>query len=221
VKDNGIGLKSEDSKYIFESFRQGEEGTTKKYGGAGLGLTLSKGIVDNLGGRIWYEHNDEGHGSIFYVQIPLIPSTENKVKKSQNFVNQMEGKYNWQGKKILVVEDSNMAYELIVKLLKGTEAEFSQEVDGYKAIERCKKDSTIDLVLMDIQLPFLDGYEATKRIKQIRPKLPIIAQTANAMLDDRKKALDAGCEDYIAKPIDRMELADKINNLFFKVKEQS
>jgi signal transduction histidine kinase/ActR/RegA family two-component response regulator len=217
LKDTGIGLSEHEHKYIFDSFRQGEEGTTKKYGGAGLGLTLSKGIVENLKGQIWCE-SDKGNGSVFYVQVPFKPAMEKRDKKSKDFSMQIKEQYNWQGKKILVVEDSHMAYELITKLLKGTGAEFTLEKDGLKAIERCKNDENLDLVLMDIQLPFLDGYEATRRIKEIRPELPIIAQTANAMLDDRRRALEAGCEEYIAKPLDRIELADKINKLLYEFK---
>ena len=219
VKDTGIGLSKSEYKYIFESFRQGEEGTTKKFGGAGLGLTLSKGIVDNLKGKIWCE-SSKGNGAEFYVQVPFKTSSKHKIRKSRDFESQMEDQYNWDNKNILVVEDSQMSYELITKLLKGTGAVFSLETDGLRAIERCRSDQSIDLVLMDIQLPYLDGYEATRKIKEIRPDLPIVAQTANAMLDDRKKALESGCEDYIAKPLDRMELAEKINKLLFKIKNE-
>lgn len=218
VEDTGIGLSNYGYDYIFESFRQGEEGTTKKYGGAGLGLTLAKGIVENLNGEIWAESNQD-RGSIFKFQIPLIPSARNKAEKTGAVGNELEEMYNWEGKKILVVEDSNMAYELITKLLRGTGAEFTLEVDGYKAVERCSNDESIDIVLMDIQLPFLDGYEATRQIKKIRPNLPVIAQTANAMLEDKRKAWEVGCEDYIAKPLDRIELAEKINNLLFRLKK--
>ena len=120
---------------------------------------------------------------------------------------------NWEGKTILIVEDSRMAYDLIKKLLKGTNATFDLENDGKSAVERCIKDESIDLVLMDIQLPFVDGYNATMKIKEKRPQLPIIAQTANAMSDDRKKAFESGCNEYIAKPLDRKELKEKINKL--------
>lgn len=219
VKDTGIGFTEQEYEYIFDSFRQGTEGSNRKYGGAGLGLTLSKGIVENLNGKIWAV-SDNSKGSIFYFQIPFIAPTTKENKKSRTFDAQMKEQYNWGRKKILVVEDSNMAYELITKLLKGTGADFILEADGFKAIERCEKDSSIDLVLMDIQLPFIDGYEATRRIKEIRPDLPVIAQTANAMMDDRKNALDAGCEDYIAKPLDRIELAEKINKQLFKLKTE-
>ncbi|MFW6094912.1 MAG: response regulator [Bacteroidota bacterium] len=217
VKDTGIGFTEKEYDYIFDSFRQGKEGSNRKYGGAGLGLTLSKGIVENLNGKIWAV-SDNSKGSIFYFQIPFITPTNKENKRSRTFDAQLKEQYNWDGKKILVVEDSYMAYELITKLLKGTGAEFLLEADGFKAIERCEKEPSIDLVLMDIQLPFIDGYEATRRIKEIRPGLPVIAQTANAMMDDRKKALEAGCEDYIAKPLDRIELAEKINKQLFKIK---
>ncbi|MFO8234197.1 MAG: response regulator [Bacteroidales bacterium] len=218
VKDTGMGFTNEEYKEMFDSFRQGREGTNRRLGGAGLGLTLSRGIVENLNGKIWAVAN-EGNGSVFYFQIPFLPPTKKENKKSGAFELKIEEQYNWSGKKLLVVEDSYMAYELITKLLKGTGAEFSLESDGYKAMERCEKDLDIDLVLMDIQLPFIDGYEATRRIKEIRPNLPVIAQTANAMMDDRKRALEAGCEDYVAKPLDRIELAEKINNLLFRIKE--
>lgn len=214
VKDQGIGIDHKQREQIFDRFRRVNHVNTRKFEGAGLGLALSKGIIDNMNGKMWLE-SQYNKGADFYFQIPLIPSGEQKQDSHSKVQFTSEKAFNWAGKKILIVEDSRMAHELIKKLLRGTHAEFELETDGKSAVERCKKDESIDLVLMDIQLPFVDGYTATRQIKETRPDLPVIAQTANAMSDDRNTALQAGCDDYIAKPIDREELSEKIDTLLF------
>ncbi len=119
--------------------------------------------------------------------------------------------YEWPNKTILIVEDAIVSYELIRKFLKNTKAKFLHVADGEQAVDLCRKNNNIDLVLMDIQLPIMDGLEATSRIKEFRPDLPIIAQTANTMNDDKPNILNAGCDDYVSKPINRQELYEKID----------
>ena len=109
--------------------------------------------------------------------------------------------YNWEDKTFLIVEDNASNYDLLATFLRRTGAALIWVKDGHEAIEMCKKREGIDIVLMDIQLLALNGYEATRIIKETRPNLPIIAQTAYAMAGDREKSLDAGCDDYLAKPI--------------------
>ena len=117
----------------------------------------------------------------------------------------------WSGKTILIVEDSVVSYRLLTKFLKDTRVKFLYASDGEQAVNICKSNELIDLVLMDIQLPVLDGLEATNQIKKCKPELPIIAQTANAMDDDKSKIIAAGCDDYVSKPINRLELLQKIH----------
>lgn len=183
--------------------------TGRVNGEAGIKLSIASGITEKMDGDLDVT-SSEGYGAEFFCRLPLLqPSSQfNFERESTSFDY---GEYDWSGKTIMVVEDSQMAYKLIKKLFEDTRAEFVLEMDGIKALERCKNDESIDLVLMDIQLPMMDGYESTRKIKNIKPNLPIIAQTANALSDDREKAINAGCDDYIAKPIDRLELATKIN----------
>jgi CheY-like chemotaxis protein len=112
-----------------------------------------------------------------------------------------ENSYNWQGQTILVVEDDFSSFLFMEALIKKNGANMLHAKDGEIAVEMSRKNPDIDLVLMDIQLPKLDGYEATKKIKKIRKNLPVIAQTAHAMEEDRKLCLESGCDDYISKPI--------------------
>ena len=119
--------------------------------------------------------------------------------------------YEWPNKTILIVEDAIVSYELITKFLKKSKVRFLHVTDGEQAVELCKKNDEIDLVLMDVQLPIMDGLEATRQIKAFKPNLPIIAQTANTMYDDKLNIINAGCDDYISKPINRNELSEKID----------
>ena len=211
VKDTGIGLTDEDKRIIFERFRQVDDKSTRRYGGSGLGLTISKGIVENLGGKIWVETEKEA-GSTFYFTVPLnLVNTEQSNKNIK--IDHRE--FVWLGKTILIVEDSSVSYELLTKFLKEAKVNFLHATNGEQAVDMCKNNDNIDLVLMDIQLPLMDGLEATCLIKEVKPGLPIIAQTANAMDDDRPNIIAAGCDDYVSKPINRIELLQKIN-LFLK-----
>ncbi|MCK5170487.1 MAG: response regulator [Bacteroidales bacterium] len=117
----------------------------------------------------------------------------------------------WPGKTILIVEDSVVSYRLLKKFLKDTQVKFLYASDGEEAVNICKNNEQVDLVLMDIQLPILNGLEATNQIKKCKPELPIIAQTANAMDDDKPNIIAAGCDGYVSKPINRLELLQKID----------
>jgi len=217
VQDTGIGLAPYERDIIFERFRQVDDKTTRKYGGAGLGLFISKGIVENMNGKIWVESKKENReenkpgGSTFYFSVPLkiIETTHASVKKQEKI-------FMWPGKTILIVEDARISYELLTKFLKDSQVNFVHAENGEQAVELCRNKHPIDLVLMDIHLPMMDGLETTRQIKQYNPDLPVIAQTANAMDEDRKNIIEAGCDDYIAKPINKYDLMEKIN-YFLKI----
>lgn len=212
VKDTGIGMSDVDKEIIFERFRQIDDKTTRKYGGSGIGLTVSKGIVENLQGKIWVE-SQKGVGSSFYFTIPFKPIKIKKQKVSEDLNHK---NFAWPGKTILIVEDSAVSYELLTKFLRDAEVSFLHASDGEQAVELCKNNTDIDLVLMDIQLPIMDGLEATSIIKKDKPTIPIIAQTANAMEEDEPNIMSAGCDNYISKPINRLELLQKIDKYLNK-----
>ena len=120
--------------------------------------------------------------------------------------------YNWENKTFLVVEDEESNFKLIQAVLRKTKAKIIWVTDGKHAVEECMNNDEIDIVLMDIKMPIMDGFEATRQIKKFNKNLPIIAQTAYAMVEDRENSLIAGCNDYVSKPIDIPEFLKKISN---------
>ncbi|HSH52606.1 MAG TPA: ATP-binding protein, partial [Bacteroidales bacterium] len=203
VKDTGIGLDDKYQDIIFERFRQIDEGATKKYDGAGIGLSIAQKLTQLLNGKIWVE-STLGKGSTFYVKLPFI-----KDNKEQTFVDPK--KFNWKDKIILVAEDKKINFDIIKEMLSITNVHIIWAKNGQEAIEIVKSNKDIDLILMDIQMPVMDGYETTKKIKKINTDMPIIAQTAYALPQDSFKCIDAGCDDYIAKPISIDLFLNKIN----------
>lgn len=216
VKDTGIGLSKYECDIIFERFRQIDDSSTRRYGGSGLGLSISKGVIETMQGKIWVE-SEKSQGSTFYFSIPyLIPK---KGSNAEILQKKLTAEYNWERYTILIVEDARISYELLVKFLENTKVSILHAVDGELAVKICTENDHIDVVLMDIQLPVMDGLEATRLIKKVKPSLPIIAQTANAMIDDQRIINEAGCDDYIAKPISKSELLEKINKFIIKINQ--
>lgn len=212
VENSGLGFTSSEYSDLFHFFRRKAKMMSRSPAERQMELILAGEIIHHMKGEIHAESKEQG-GTRFILKLPFtpLPGTGNTIGSKES--GEEETVYDWTGKTILVVEDSKMAYELIEKMFSNSGATFDLEPDGIKAVERCKGDDTIDLVLMDIQLPLMDGYKATREIKKIRPGLPIIAQTANALAGDRKKAREAGCDEYIAKPIDIDEMGDKIDQI--------
>ncbi len=207
IKDSGIGLPPNKVEVIFERFRQAEESSTKEYGGTGLGLTISKKLVELLGGAIWVE-SVVNEGSVFYFTLPNIPVTRNiKVKTPKK----KQEVFDWSGKKILVVEDEYSNFELVEATLFQTKVEIIHATNGKEAVDICRQRDDIDVVLMDMRMPVMNGYEATEIIKAEKKDLPIISLTAYAMAEDRQKSMMAGCDDYISKPIIPMKFIEIIN----------
>ena len=202
VKDTGIGIPKERQKAIFERFVQADIEDKMAYQGAGLGLAISKAYVEMLGGKLWVE-STEGKGSTFYFTLPYVVEPEHHVKESslENKSAQLDKKL-----RILIVEDDQTSEQLLTIALKNFSKEFLNAKTGKEAIEICRNHPDIDLILMDIQMPVMNGYEATEKIRQFNKEVVIIAETAFALSGDREKALEAGCNDYISKPIDKKEL---------------
>lgn len=207
VKDTGIGIPKEKMNLIFDRFRQADDSHTREFGGTGLGLAISKNIAHLLGGKI-HVVSSVGKGSVFYFTIPLIAvktPTQITTKGDSKEIN-----FSWQDKILLIAEDVQSNYHLLETLLKKTGINIMWVKNGLKAIEMTKKTKGIDLILMDIQMPVLSGYEATKEIRKTHKDLPIIAVTAFALEGDKEKILNAGCDNYISKPIRSKELYSKM-----------
>jgi hypothetical protein len=218
VKDTGIGIPENQKELIFERFRQGSESYNRNYEGSGLGLSISKSYVEMLGGSIWVE-SEEGKGSTFYFTIPY-HSVEEENTEIKNVVPAELKEVQMKNLKILIVEDDEVSYSLLTRILQNISKKVLHEITGIKAIETCRNNPDLDLVLMDIKMPQMDGSEATRQIRQFNKDIVIIAQTAYAFADDNEKAIEAGCNDYIAKPIDKTLLYDLINKHCNKQNEQ-
>lgn len=204
VEDTGIGIDPKYHQLIFDRFRQVEMSMSREYGGAGLGLSISKAFVELMGGKIWVE-SELGKGSRFYFTIPY--STDYyEIKQAPNVTKKnIDLSY----KSILIAEDEETNFLYLNELFVDTGAIVHRAVNGLEAINICKKHPEIDLVLMDIKMPVMNGLDAMKKIKSFR-KVPVIAHTAYALAGDKEKFIQAGCDDYIAKPFKGHELMEKI-----------
>ncbi|SNR70499.1 PAS domain-containing hybrid sensor histidine kinase/response regulator [Lutibacter flavus] len=199
VKDHGIGIPKERQKAIFKRFIQADIKDTMARQGAGLGLAISKAYAEILGGKIWVESEKE-KGSTFYFTIPYKTRFKPKTK-STNIVTNEELDHKIKKLKILIVEDDEASDLLISIMLENINREILHANSGFEAIEICKKNLDLDLILMDIKMPVMDGYEATNKIREFNNNSIIIAQTAYALEGDKEKALKSGCNEHISKPI--------------------
>jgi two-component system CheB/CheR fusion protein len=207
VEDSGIGVAADKINVIFERFRQAEESLSKNYGGAGLGLAISKSLVELMGGRIWV-NSEPGKGSKFIFTLPLSVLAFNDLV-TEAAIN--ERNLSWTEKKILVVEDDEFSRLYMEELFTSQGMDCFYAGTGTEALEIFRSKPRIDLILMDIRLPDINGLELTKIIKAENPELPIIALTAYAMEDDKRRCMEAGCDDYISKPVFKEPLIEKIN----------
>ncbi|MFA6618298.1 MAG: ATP-binding protein [Candidatus Neomarinimicrobiota bacterium] len=214
VKDTGVGISKEKLEIIFDRFIRVGNDEEFFSEGSGLGLSITKAYVEMLGGKIWAK-SEVGTGSQFYFTIPF--KTANNML-SDNEATGAETKYQINplvsGLKILIAEDDDTADELLSILIKNISKEILHTKSGLKAVELCRNNSDIDIILMDINMPEMNGYEATRKIREFNKKVIIIAQTAYALTGDHKKSLEAGCNAYISKPINKDELMALIQKYF-------
>jgi PAS domain S-box-containing protein len=208
VKDSGIGIDKNQQAIIFERFRQGSESNDRGYEGSGLGLSIAKSYVEMLGGKIWLE-SEEGKGSVFYFTIPYNPVLR-EYTQSENVISENAKDIELKSLKILIVEDDEISYSLLRKTLNNISSEILHAITGFEAVDICRNSTYLDLVLMDIRMPGMNGIDATRQIRQFNKEIIIIAQTAYAFAGDREKAIEAGCNDYISKPIDKTLLHELI-----------
>ncbi|MDP3912271.1 MAG: response regulator, partial [Bacteroidota bacterium] len=212
VKDNGIGIPKDRQEAIFERFIQADIVDKMARQGAGLGLAITKAYIEMLGGEIWVE-SQEGVGSTFYFTLPYNAKTETKnIIQAENF--EIQAQIEIPRLKILIAEDDETSEMLISLNVTKISKEVIKARTGIEAIESCRHNHDIDLVLMDISMPEMDGYEATRQIREFNKEVVIIAQTAYGQSGDREKAIESGCNDYIAKPIKREELVALIHEYF-------
>jgi PAS domain S-box-containing protein len=241
VRDTGIGIPQNEIDKIFDRFYRASNVNKGVIGGTGLGLSIVKELIDLLGGTVWVESDPDGlsghKGSTFYFSLPLSGASnqknENTVKtltykeahsKKENENNSntntltpkkaVKAKSQNPKLKILIVEDDEPSDLLITIALENNMVEFLHASTGIEAVETCRNNPDIDLVLMDIKMPEMDGYEATQLIRQFNKEVIIIAQTAYALIGDREKTIEVGCNDYISKPIKNEELIELINMYF-------
>ena len=211
VKDSGDGIPDEQKDFIFERFRQGNDGLTRNYEGSGLGLAVAKGYVDMLGGKIWVESDPDSHldgkGSTFRFTLPLL----SEIEKKEVLKVVAKKKVNPNGMKILVVDDDEISRFLINLMLKPLKSQIIFVTNGLDAVKTCRQNPDINLVLMDIKMQGIDGYETTRQIREFNKEIVIIAQTAFALGGDRDDAINAGCNNYIQKPLISETLLNLIN----------
>ncbi len=205
IKDTGIGINKENLVRIFEEFRQEIDGHHRPFEGLGIGLTLAKEVVERMGGKIYVE-SEKGIGSEFSFSIPYRPAGSTKGKLASIQRDQMPGAINWSSKKCLLVDDNKDVLIYINRILLDTGIKVVTARSGIEALEIISKDTDIDVVLLDMQMPEMNGIEATRRIRKIRKDLPIIAQTAFIFEDDKDIILEAGCDACLIKPIRKEHL---------------
>jgi two-component system sensor histidine kinase/response regulator len=203
VKDTGVGISDDGKALIFKSFMQEDNSYTRGYEGCGLGLSIANGLVELLGGKIWVESEKE-HGSNFFFSIP----DQHLNIKHDDFVIKVATSKTT--KTILVAEDDEINFVFINILLKGENTRILHASNGLEAVELCRKDADICAVLVDLKMPVMDGYEAARQIKALRKNLPVLAVTAYSGADDKQRALESGCDEFITKPVIKKVLYEKL-----------
>ncbi len=208
VRDSGIGIPTEKLDVIFERFQQIEQGATRRFGGTGLGLYISKGLIEALDGKIWVE-SEEQVGSTFYFTIPF---EKVEIRQDVSVYYPYKKEYNWTSKTILLVDDTEVSYHFVADLLANTRATVVRARTRAEALSLCESLPAPDLVIVDTHLETIDGYGLTSEIRKTRSKamLPIIAQTNYSKPDDELKFIEVGCNDTISKPINPELLFSKI-----------
>lgn len=206
VRDTGVGIPAERQEAIFDRFVQANLKITRPHEGSGLGLAIVKAYVKALHGKIWLE-SEENKGSTFFFSIPFTPLA---AEGTENASLNPPGDISDKRLKILVAEDDNISYLFIKQILHQLDITVLRAKSGYETIKLLKSNPQVDLVLMDIKMPELDGIEATKKIRTFNEQVPIIVQTAYTSSGDKERALEAGCNDYITKPIDKERLLQLI-----------
>lgn len=208
VSDTGQGIEEDKLSLMFEPFTQEDVSITRGHEGSGLGLSIARGLVELLGGKMWAT-STKGTGSTFFFSLPHLLAEPNQ-EPSNTVVKHPKEQDN---RLILIAEDEDSNYMLLKTVAEKAGYSTLHAIHGAEAVELCHKYPEIGLILMDIKMPVMNGLEATKNIKKFRPELPIIALTAHAQIGDRQKMIDAGCDEYLAKPVKLQGLNDLIKKM--------
>jgi len=212
IEDTGIGIPSNMQEYVFAPFRQLDDNKiTRQQSGTGLGLSIVNGLLKLMKGKVWFESEIE-RGTTFYFTIPFKQHISVKMEKHM-VINDT---FDWKTKTILIIEDDNFNAQLIIEFLRKTNVEILMASTGLDALTLFKQNPQIDITLMDIQLPDINGFQLTQMFKALNPKALIIAQTAYAADTDKKRALSSGCTDYISKPITQKKLLSLLQSYLHK-----
>jgi signal transduction histidine kinase/CheY-like chemotaxis protein len=219
VSDNGIGISAEQQAKLFCAFEQADSGISREFGGTGLGLFISKHIVELMGGRIWVE-SEIGKGSMF-IFIVKLERGKNSADSEPNVKPEIDTAVGFAGIKMLLAEDVEINREIIISILEDTGISIDCAENGLEAVEMmAASPDKYDIVLMDVQMPKMDGFEATRRIRAMdRPRLknlPILAMTAHVFVSDVEECLKAGMNDHIGKPLDLDDVLTKLRKYLDK-----
>ena len=212
VKDTGVGIRFNQQEIIFERFRQASESLARNFEGAGLGLAITKAYVNMLKGRIWVK-SEFGHGSTFYFTIPYKPQKVERISSSSFKIERLED-MDIRKLTVLIAEDDNVSNFYLTRLIQSFGKEIIRVKSGLDAVEACRINPYIDLILMDVQMPVMDGYEATRIIRTFNQQVIIFAQTALNLKGERDKAILAGCNDFLSKPISINEFTLLVKKYF-------
>jgi len=200
IRDTGIGINKENLEHIFEEFRQEIDGHHRPFEGLGVGLTLAREVIERMGGKI-YVQSEKGVGSEFSFSVPYRPAGGGAKIKIMTQGPGFNAPINWSNKKCLLVDDNKDILLYLNRVLVDTGINIITSRSGREALEVIRKTHDIDVVLLDMQMPEMNGIEATREIRKIRPDIPIIAQTAFIFEDDKDIILEAGCDACLIKPI--------------------
>ena len=212
VRDTGSGIDEEEKERIFERFWRGKVSRERKSDGTGLGLSITRSLTRLLGGEISLE-SEKGKGSEFTVSFPLPEGYAAEIKRKTLKAESAALDIEDNELTVLIAEDDYFSAEYMKAILESRASKILIAENGIQAVDLCKGNPDIDIVLMDIKMPEMDGLEATRKIREFNSRIPIIAQTAFTLHNDRQRALEAGCNDYIAKPVNAEDLLDKIEKL--------
>jgi len=208
VSDSGIGIPNNKQKIIFDRFGQVNQERSLQASGTGLGLPISKSLVDLMGGEMWVE-SAMGKGSTFYFTLPLV--LKEPVEESRILISNKT--YNWSNKNILVAEDEELNWLFVREMLRQTGATIHRARNGREVVSQAKK-LVPDAILMDIKMPELSGIEAARLIRKFNRSVPIIAQTAYVMAEEKEESLRSGCNHFVTKPLDRTTIMELIDSYF-------
>lgn len=219
VEDSGIGIPENAHHLIFERFRKAKTSEDKIYRGTGLGLFISKHLIEKLNGTIWVESEPDS-GSKFLINLPCCVGLAADDTISTKEPIREKTSYNFSNKLILVAEDEDSSFSFIEKAVQETNAKIIRANNGQESLE-ILKEQPVDIILMDIQMPVMNGYEAIEKIKQMYSSIPIVAQTAYALTNQKREVLNTGCNDILSKPFHKEDLLrtiDKYINLSLELK---